>query len=349
MKKYYIKTSLMFLFGSPIALGIIVYSRLIPHLLVLLVVILKKFSTFVSEGNIPVKASRIFMPIFLIYCFQISAAIIIDLARALLKRENEISFWSTRFPPLSSDDILPEFTTYRVEALLDNGFEKTSECISIYISCEFLDVFKNPVITGMYEDKLYFLNPLGAGEKYTDIRRIVRSYSNRRDPSEFIEKRIRGTSIYVANGLCYLNEKAQLPQTFDYYEFINNYFSSGMGAFGIIESSDLSVQYEAVRHDYFDYAFILNFDLSGIDTADFHCFLGFKKLETEIPFYPWQYYSSFEDIYLNIQYFNYQYFFVSPSYDFLGTKSLYDSPFPYNVDKLAIENLISSIAIESWE
>jgi len=339
----------MFLFGSPIALGIIVYSRLIPHLLVLLVVILKKFSTFVSEGNIPVKASRIFMPIFLIYCFQISAAIIIDLARALLKRENEISFWSTRFPPLSSDDILPEFTTYRVEALLDNGFEKTSECISIYISCEFLDVFKNPVITGMYEDKLYFLNPLGAGEKYTDIRRIVRSYSNRRDPSEFIEKRIRGTSIYVANGLCYLNEKAQLPQTFDYYEFINNYFSSGMGAFGIIESSDLSVQYEAVRHDYFDYAFILNFDLSGIDTADFHCFLGFKKLETEIPFYPWQYYSSFEDIYLNIQYFNYQYFFVSPSYDFLGTKSLYDSPFPYNVDKLAIENLISSIAIESWE
>jgi len=71
----------MFLFGNPIALCIVMLSVIMfPPLLLFFIgilnLILYKFWIFVSEGIIPVKASKIFLPIFLMYCFQICAAII---------------------------------------------------------------------------------------------------------------------------------------------------------------------------------------------------------------------------------------------------------------------------------
>ena len=93
LKNYYLRASLMFLFGNPIALFIttivtmmIFAGFMIPDMIAfpllflsfigLLIIIIYKFWTIALQVTIPVKASRIFLPIFSIYCFQICAAII---------------------------------------------------------------------------------------------------------------------------------------------------------------------------------------------------------------------------------------------------------------------------------
>ena len=267
----------------------------------------------------------------------------------ILESENKLEFYSPRATwQLQRDEIQPIFYTYRITNLCEEIFPPSGirEDLVLFISESVLSALKDPIVVGNYQNQAYSLYIFDKEEKLTNISETMRSSSNRVCSSLGTE--FRATTIHEINGLCYLDETFQLPQEFNSREFSNAGIYSRI--FEYLEEPNVYIQnIVEVSHDYFEYAYIFNFNVSAIDNADFYCFIGFIKLESKIPYYPWVVYDTFEEIDLGRKYYNYQYFLIFPRYESFGRGERNSLPLLYNVNKQVIEEMISSIAIEPWE
>ena len=459
MKDYYIKASLMFLFGNPIAMfsamiAVVMFSPLLLVFTSLLTLIMYKFWMFALRVTLPPKASQVFLPLFIMYCFQICAAIIdvreprfifayflylipvgllffmrdemiflimpivinamtvltvlvimfifdrtkkimifdkivviyilvfIGLASlsshvsytalsnrykpqiinifsptqsyllsehghtfiSILETDNKLELWSPIATfPWRRDKIQPDFSIYTITNLSEEFLPAQSGEFrtNLFISESVLSSLKDPTVAGSYQNQAYSLYIYDREEKLTNVSRTLRSYSNR--PIDSTSNRIRATIINKINGLCYLDESFQLPQQFNSQELFNVGIFPGFFE-GLEEDGAVIQNIIEIDHYNFKYAYIFSYDVSEIDDVEIYGFIGFNKLETKIPYYPWAVYDTFDDIQTSRQYYNYRFFLIYPSYDFFGGDVGSSLSLLYNVDKQAIEEMIHSIA-----
>ena len=284
----------------------------------------------------------------LIYYFNTEYSVGIGLYKeniGLDEENNRLRFWTPELSmaQMSDFEFSPGFTIYELTNLGDNGFEKNRRVIwGAFVTDEILNVLESSLNTRSFENRAYGIYVYSPDRHIENINRISSFYSNKNEADYNFFSR---TSISIKNGLVSFDESSDLPQRFNLDE-ISPRSTRVRREWRIIERRYFPLENaEMIHNDFFDYAFIFNFDLSESHDLDLYCFIGFKRLEKEIPFYPIRDYDSIEEIHKNRTYFNYQYFLIYPRYGFFGWHNREPDNIQFDVSRAFIEELIEGIAV----